>query len=291
MTDTQNNFDIDLKYYMFDWDDNILHMPTSIYLEKNTGDEWVPHTVTTAEFAIIRNDTDTYRAPGGDWDKAFVEFHDQGDRGENAFLDDTRRAIDRVMKGEDSPAPSFEKFRLALSEGRLFAIITARAHGAAAIRRGVEYFIETVLTPEEKSSMLKQLHKYSLHFDGADAAASDEEVLDEYLSINRYQGVTSPRFQEEMGIEIKGAESPEFAKQLAIQEFVSHVLSLVDGKAGNLPVSVGFSDDDAHNVQSIERYLREEISERHPDVKFVIYDTSDAKHPIGRKIVIQGDDD
>ena len=28
---------LQLKYYMFDWDDNILHMPTRIHLERRTG--------------------------------------------------------------------------------------------------------------------------------------------------------------------------------------------------------------------------------------------------------------
>ena len=31
-----------LKYYMFDWDDNILHMPTRIYLERRTAEGWEP---------------------------------------------------------------------------------------------------------------------------------------------------------------------------------------------------------------------------------------------------------
>ncbi len=49
--------DRDLKYYIFDWDDNILHMPTNIHLERrNEDDNWVPHSVSTAVFSVIRND-------------------------------------------------------------------------------------------------------------------------------------------------------------------------------------------------------------------------------------------
>ena len=48
----------DLKYYIFDWDDNILHMPTYIHLERRLANgSWVPHLVSTALFAVIRNDT------------------------------------------------------------------------------------------------------------------------------------------------------------------------------------------------------------------------------------------
>ena len=29
-----------LLYYAFDWDDNILHMPTTILMDKKEGDDW-----------------------------------------------------------------------------------------------------------------------------------------------------------------------------------------------------------------------------------------------------------
>ena len=63
----------DLKYYIFDWDDNILHMPTYIHLERRLGNgHWVPHLVSTAVFSVIRNDQKNYRPPDNDWEKAFV---------------------------------------------------------------------------------------------------------------------------------------------------------------------------------------------------------------------------
>jgi hypothetical protein len=40
-----------LLYYAFDWDDNILYMPTAIRMERKEGDEWVPEDVSTAKFA------------------------------------------------------------------------------------------------------------------------------------------------------------------------------------------------------------------------------------------------
>ena len=47
----------DLKYYIFDWDDNILHMPTKIrmeHLDPETG-EWRPVEVSTSTFALVRS--------------------------------------------------------------------------------------------------------------------------------------------------------------------------------------------------------------------------------------------
>ena len=78
--------DRDLKYYIFDWDDNILHMPTRIHLERKTeSGEWIPHAVSTAVFSVIRDDRKNYRPPDGDWEKAFVEFRDLDAESESVF--------------------------------------------------------------------------------------------------------------------------------------------------------------------------------------------------------------
>ena len=115
--------DRELKYYIFDWDDNILHMPTRIHLERRLQDgSWVPHLVSTSLFAVIRNDTVNYRPPEGDWKKAFCEFRDFAEDDESMFLKDARAAIDHLLKGETAPPPSFNTFKKSLIEGRIFAI-------------------------------------------------------------------------------------------------------------------------------------------------------------------------
>ena len=279
---------VDFKYYMFDWDDNILHMPTRIVLEKKEGGKWVSRSVSTSEFATIRRDTENYRPPNDDWDQAFVEFYDTGERGDQAFIEDTMLALDPVVKGNASGAPSFDRFKKALLEGRLFAIITARAHSASSIRKGVEYFIEQVLTDAERAQMIEELKKYIVHFGGDPSSMTDEAIMDQYLDTNRYRGVTSPEFQDLMGLSLAGSESPEEAKQMAIRDFVHHVIGIISDRGIEAPISMGFSDDDPHNVLAIEDFLEKELAREFPDIKFVVYDTSDPDHPEGRKIVIRG---
>jgi hypothetical protein len=277
-----------LKYYMFDWDDNILHMPTLIHLERKTETGWEPFSVSTSRFAGIRRDTENYRPIAGDWDQAFKDFYDDGDRGEAAFLEDTAAALRPIVEQQQPGAPSFYRFKKALIDGALFAIVTARAHATGTIRRGVELFIEQVLSAEEKARMLENLRRFNDWFGEAHAALSDDEVLDRYLSLNRYRGVTSPEFQELMGQTLSGAESPEKAKQFAVQDFVTHVISLIEEKGVQASISVGFSDDDPHNVQAIEAFLEDELARQFPDVKFVVYDTSDPEARGVRKVVIRG---
>jgi len=279
----------DLKYYIFDWDDNILHMPTHIHLERRTEEgEWVPHSVSTAVFSVIRADQENYRAPPDGWEDAFRDFRDIDVDNENVFLRDTRTAIDRVVHEGEKAGPSFEKFRLTLTEGRLFAIVTARGHSPAIIREGVEYFIETVLTPAEKQTMLRNLRGYMACFAPEYSTDSDEDVLEYYLDHNKYHGVMSPQFRAMMGKEPAASPNTEEGKQFAIKDFVEHVIAITRATGLNRPLSVGFSDDDEGNVQAVESYVRDMLSNEFPEVKFVVYYTSDPDTPSGRKVVVRG---
>jgi hypothetical protein len=281
--------DRDLKYYIFDWDDNILHMPSRIHLERldETG-QWVPHSVSTSVFSVIRGDTDRIRPPEGDWELAFQEFRDIHVDDENVFLKHTREVLDRIVCGEAEGAPSFHIFRQVLVEGRLFAIVTARGHRESVIRKGVEYFIETVLSPEEKADMLRNLRGYIACFDPGSQARSDAEVLDYYLSHNKYHAVMSPTFRGRMGLQPGSSPNTEAGKQFAIRDFVEHVIHIARAHGLDKPISVGFSDDDDGNVAAVERYVRDALAAEFHHVKFVVYYTSDPDVPSGRKVVVRG---
>ncbi len=282
----------DFKYYIFDWDDNILHMPTRIHLEKRMPDgSWRPHSVSTAAFAVVRNDQANFRAPGGVWDQAFVEFQDYADEGESRFLTDTRVSLEKVRTGEMRPGPSFETLRETLREGRLFAIVTARGHEQESLKKAVRLFIDLVLTSAERDEMMANLRGYRACFDGLSTFGTDEEELAYYLSLNKYHAVTNPSFRKWMAEEANGRASSENAKQFAIRDFVEHVIKIL-GRTGaeslRRPISVGFSDDDLGNVAAIERYIQEELAKRFPAIKFCVYDTSDPALTDGRKVTVAG---
>jgi len=285
--------DRDFKYFIFDWDDNILHMPTKIYLEKKDANgNWVDHSVSTSLFAVIRKDVENYRPPEGDWNLAFRDFQDYEDEaGESNFLKDTRDALERVLRGEESPAPSFMRLKETLVEGRLFAIVTARGHEPESIKQAVRLFIDLVLSAEERETMIANLRGYRAAFDGMKEFDSDEEELEYYLSLNRYHAVTNPGFKKWLHSVAGDEAGQEHSKQFAIRDFVEHVVRLMsrDGKGlGHRSISVGFSDDDIANVKAVEQYIQDELSRHFPSVKFVVYDTSDKTLNSGRKVVVSG---
>jgi len=283
--------DRDFKYYIFDWDDNILRMPTYIHLERRLRDgTWVPHRVSTSLFSLIRNDTSTYRPPHGNWANAFIEFRDHPTSDESQFLKDARTALDRIINGDEPPPPSFNTFRKTLTEGRIFAIVTARGHRSETLRRGVELFIDRILTPDEKRTMLANLRGYIVTYEGpaANAAKTDPQTLDYYLTLNKYHAVTSPQFEALTAGKIPRTDPSEVRKQFAIRDFIEHLFRIIDRIGARKPISVGFSDDDPANVRAVEDYIRHELAQRFPSVRFVIYDTSDPTLPTGRKVTVSG---
>ena len=118
-----------LLYYAFDWDDNILSMPTVIHMDHLIDGDWVPEDVSTADFAKVRGDSENWRVINGDPTAAFSEFRDSGPRGDVAFLEDTKNAVSAQRF-----SPAWEDFVECLVNGSLFAIITARGHEAPSIK-------------------------------------------------------------------------------------------------------------------------------------------------------------
>ena len=287
----------DFKYYIFDWDDNILHMPTKIRMEHMRDDgTWEPVEMSTSTFAMVRSDTAHYRPPeGGGWAAAFRNFEDRP--GENTFIEDTIAALEKIEHGAN-PGPSYNAMKKTLREGRIFAIVTARGHSPETIEKAVRVFIRYALTEAERREMMSNLRGYRRCFDGVTSFGTDAEELDYYLGMCRYSAVTydgfkarmeaDPIYQEKLATATIAAK-PELAKEFAIRDFVEHVFHMLQRNGGlRRSVSIGFSDDDKGNVKSVSAYIRQELSKRFEGIKFVVYDTSDRTLSKGRKVCVSG---
>lgn len=275
--------DVELHYYALDWDDNILHMPTKILMDKKEDGEWVPVDISTAEFAIVRNDKDNYRLRDEDPKKAFSEFRDTGKRGNLAFLEDVKKAIYKK-----SLAPSWNAFLKCLSEGALFAIITARGHEPESIRMGVEWIIDNILTKTPSSNpnfsladeMFQHLRKYHYMFGMSTyeetqlkGVPSENELVSKYLDKCGFYGVSSDSFAKDFGQ--ASAANPEVAKELALNYFIEQCNEF-GKRIGAKTVSVGFSDDDPKNVEHVEKFFKEKLPNMN-GVKLSLYKTTDPK--------------
>jgi hypothetical protein len=245
-------------------------------MENLVDGEWVPKSVSTAEFADFRNDKENWRV---DYNVAFVDFRDQGERGDKAFLEDTKTAISQGKFG-----PAWSDFIECLSNGSIFAIITARGHEAPAMRKGIEWIIDNVLTEEQLYQMYNQLLKFSYIFGETNienerilrGQPSKNILMSSYLDSCEYVGVSSPS---------RGGspDNPEKAKEDALLEFKSKVNDYAQ-KVG-ISAKIGFSDDDLKNVKHIEDLIDSLHNEQFPNiVEFVVKGTKDPEN-ITKKVL------
>jgi hypothetical protein len=272
------NYEHECHFYAFDWDDNILHMPTVIHMEKLIGDEWVPTDVSTSQFAIVRNDSENWRLIDGDPGKAFSEFRDFGPRGDSAFLEDVKSALSRGDYG-----PVWDDFIRCLSEGAIFSIITARGHEPESIRGAIEWIIDNELSEDLGFEMYANCLKFAYLFSHGETfdriprgKLSKTPLIEVYLDNCRFYGVSSNSFAKEFGE--ASASNPEHAKQMALDKFIEESnkrgLSI-----GAKSVSVGFSDDDPKNVEHVRKYFKEKSALTNDlmphKVKLNLYKTTD----------------
>jgi len=237
----------ELKYYAFDWDDNIVHMPTKIMVKDDKGNAVGMSTEDFAEHRhhIGKKDFD-YKGKTivGFTDNPFKYFRSEGDKD---FLID-------AMKAETGPA--FNDFREAINNGSIFSIITARGHNPNVIRETIYNYIVSGFNGIDKDKLIKNLKKYR-SFVGEDEM-SDEELIKTYLALNKYHPVS---FGDE-----SGATNPEEAKVKAMKDFVEYIKGMaailnkrawLKNDVGNKFIpsepEIGFSDDDPKNVEVIKK--------------------------------------
>jgi hypothetical protein len=269
----QTLIEMRFRSYIFDWDDNILYMPTTIKMDKKEGGEWIPVDVPTDEYAHIRTNP-KYRLRNNDVVVAFKDFRDS-----KPFIEDTKKAIHA-----NKFAPSADKFKEALIHANPFGINTARGHKPEILRDGVRIFIDMVFDENEKSEMVDNIRKVLNQTKGL----NDDQTIDLYLDeMGEYYPVSSDEFGEKFGLEVTGgAANPEHAKKVAIEHFVRKIFRNIDKlvEGGYKKMSVGFSDDDLKNVRAVEKFIEEELNKMYPEFHFVVYDTSDKGK---RKMVIE----
>lgn len=283
---------IELHYWAFDWDDNILHMPTTILMDQKVGDKWLPVEVSTSEFAQVRNDKENYQLRDQNPTIAFSQFRDTGPRGKSAFIEDVKKALSTNQTG-----PVWEKFKMCLSDGAIFAIITARGHEPQTIKEAVEYVIDNSLSEEEKFLMYSNCLKHAYIFSDRNVDSYDRipkgqvsktPLIQSWLNSCDYYGVSSKSFAQEFGE--ASASNPEVAKELALDKFLDKCNDFAH-RIGAKSISIGFSDDDPKNVEHVRVFFKEKSalsSELAHTVKLNLYKTTDRTKPGGERTKFVG---
>jgi hypothetical protein len=237
-----------MKYYAFDWDDNLMYMPTKIYLKDNKGKSVG---MSTEDFAEYRTEIggkpfnyEGHTIVGFD-DDAFRDFRVHGDK---EFVKDSMKS---------STGPSWNDFVEAVNDGSIFSIITARGHTPSVLKNAVYNLIKKNKHGLNEKTIVKNLKKYR---DLADEdELSDDDIIRYYLDMCKFYPITFGQ---------GSAANPEQLKVDAMREFMSYVQKLsrqlqekafMKNKISNYFIPyIGFSDDDLRNVQIMRKNFDDE---------------------------------
>jgi hypothetical protein len=237
-----------MKYYAFDWDDNLMYMPTKIYLVDEDGESVG---MSTEDFAEYRSeigkepfDYEGHTIVGYD-DDAFRDFKVTGDK---KFIVDAMKA---------PTGPAWDDFVEAVNNGSIFAIITARGHTPSVLKNAVYNLIKRNMHGLNEKEIVRNLRKYREIADEEDM--TDDELLRTYLEMCKYHPVS---FGE------GSAANPEELKVSAMRQFMEYVKTLsqrlqekayMKNKISNyFTPYIGFSDDDLKNVETMKKHFDDE---------------------------------
>jgi len=249
----------DMKYYAFDWDDNIMTMPTKILLKDEDGDEVGMSTEDFAEYRIDIGKT-PFEYEGhtivGFGEEPFKYFSVKGDR---QFI------VDSLL---GKPGPAWRDFVEAINNGSIFSIVTARGHTPSVIKEACYNLIISNHMGISSNELVKNLEKYR---DLADEGEmSKKDMIREYLDMCKFYPVSYGE---------GSATNPEEGKIKALKEFVQFVremASTIHKKAflknkitNNFIPTIGFSDDDIRNVEKVKSAF-----EKEPDNIIKTYSTA-----------------
>jgi len=237
----------DLKYYAFDWDDNIVVMPTQIIIKDSDGKEIG---MSTEDFAKYRSklgkEEFEYKGKNivGLADKAFRNFRVGGDK---AFLVDAMLA---------KTGPSWRDFKECINNGSIFAIVTARGHNPNTIKDTVYNYIISNFNGISKQELIKNLKKFRKFTD--EEILSDNNLIKSYLDLCRFYPISFGKESE---------NNPEEEKVKALEQFSSYikeVAGLIHKKAyikNNIKnffnPTIGFSDDDLKNIKAVKQHFED----------------------------------
>jgi hypothetical protein len=238
----------DLKYYAFDWDDNIVTMPTQIMVLTYNDEEIGISTEDFAKFReMIGNEPFEYKGETivGYTPDPYRYFRVTGD---DQFIVDAMIA---------TPGPSWNDFVECINGGSIFSIITARGHTPSVIRDAIYNYIVSDHNGIDKEVLIENLKKYRELT--SENIGDNQKLINEYLDLCKYYPVT---FGE------GSASNPEEGKIKALREFISYVKEMSeklgkkaffknDVKNYFIP-QIGFSDDDPRNVEKIKDFLSKE---------------------------------
>ena len=243
--------EIPMKYYAFDWDDNLMFMPTKIYLVDENGEEVGMGTEDFAEYRTLIG-KEPFEYEGHTIENFASEpFRDFKEDGDKKFLRD-------IMSAELAENAAWPDFVEAINNGSLFAIITARGHNPKTLMLGVKKLIDSNRGGIDSDMLYNSLIK--MRKNAGEKPEDKDTEIKKYLLMCRFYPVSYGA---------GSAANPEEAKIIAMNKFKDYVINQaeklnirlskkIENEIGNkfIPM-IGFSDDDPRNIRAMSKGIKD----------------------------------
>lgn len=235
------------SFYFFDYDDNVVHLPTKIVLfDKRTHKEQL---VSTSEYAAIHPFLST---PNSNWEHFELRDHAQGsyrnfreqpkellDGKEQPLIEDMLAALENPFL--EWRGPSWDFFYKAVKNNRPISIITARGHHPHTVRRAINLLVQS----------------------------RDLAISPNYLSIYPVSHEPTRHYLGDTENKLSTAELKKLAIKVAVQD-------AFECYGQNEFHRFGMSDDDPKNIELITEAMRE-LKAIYPKNQFFVFNTNERK--------------
>jgi hypothetical protein len=223
---------MEYKAYSFDLDDNLLKLPTKVFVkDKNNKIK----KLSTLKFEKVRTSLDEF---------GLRLFNDSF----NSFRDDKQFLID--IKNSETAGSWKNLVNCMIVHSSIFAIITARGHNPEALKKGLKWAILKYIS---KSELKKFKNNFSKKYKLITKGKSTSEILDIYLNLCKFYPTSNKQIQKRF----KSTDISEL-KFLAFEDFKKYVKRHVWKNFGkDIKVKIGFSDDSiAHLNKMVNSILK-----------------------------------
>lgn len=229
------------SFYLFDFDDNIMFLPTPIFVRDTETKE--EKALSTGEFATVHPQL----GKPGRWesfavfDGSFRNFRDLsadevGAGRKQHFVADIERALDSDPEAWQGPA--WQVFVYACEKQRPLSIVTARGHSVETLRAGVEVLVDRRLISREPN--------YQTVYPVSNADVRRDHLDDPDLEL------TTPVLKKRAILRIVEQAMEDFGTDAELR--------------------FGMSDDDPSNVSLIIRAMAE-AKNKYTDKRFFVINT------------------
>ncbi|MBT3405261.1 hypothetical protein HN832_04770 [archaeon] len=226
---------MEYKAYSFDLDDNLLKLPTKVFLEDAKGNL---KEFSTLNFEKIRPQMKKLGFKTNS--NSFKSFEDN-----KQFLKDIEKA---------TLAGSWKNIETCLvKHASIFAIITARRHNPETLKQGIKRAILKNFSKEQLEKFSKKfIEKYSIKKIGNQKFS--EKILDQYLELCKFYPVNNPEIKKQFN-----SEDTSELKSFAFADFQKYINNHVKENFGaETKIKIGFSDDSiTHLNKMINEILKE----------------------------------